>query len=245
MDSSSSGPATAREQNPAARAAVSRNFGIQLLVTIALLFVLTPLLDELQRGDLIGAALLTLVMLTALLAVGGQRRTLTVALLLVGPALAAKWIHHFWPERISQVIALTASMAFFGFVIVHLLRFVLRTPRADANVLCAGLSGYLLLGLLWMPAYVLVSLLDPGAFAMTAVRDPGAAMSGFDAFYFSFITLCTVGYGDVVPVSRAARMLAVTESITGLFYVAVFISRLVAMHSARRSTGDGDAPSAS
>ena len=56
-------------------------------------------------------------------------------------------------------------------------------------------------------------------------------LGGFNAFYFSFMTLCTVGYGDITPVSRPARMLAVTEAVVGLFYVAVLISRLVAVYS--------------
>lgn len=57
-------------------------------------------------------------------------------------------------------------------------------------------------------------------------------LDGFNAFYFSFTTLCTVGYGDITPVSRGAKMMAVLEAITGLFYVAVLISRLVSIHSA-------------
>jgi uncharacterized membrane protein len=64
------------------------------------------------------------------------------------------------------------------------------------------------------------------------LRSSQPKMDGFNAFYFSFITLCTVGYGDVTPVSKGARMLAVVEAITGLFYVAVLISRLVAVYSA-------------
>jgi voltage-gated potassium channel len=110
----------------------------------------------------------------------------------------------------------------------------------DVNVLCAGLSGYLLLGLLWMPAYLLIASVDPGSFALKAPSGTDAQMDGFHAFYFSFITLCTVGYGDVTPVSRMARMLAVTEAITGIFYVAVLISRLVAVYSTtQRHDGGG------
>ena len=60
-------------------------------------------------------------------------------------------------------------------------------------------------------------------------------MDGFTALYFSFITLSTVGYGDIAPVSKAARMLAPMESVVGLFYVAVLISRLVAIYSTPRS----------
>ena len=55
-------------------------------------------------------------------------------------------------------------------------------------------------------------------------------MDGFNAFYFSFITLSTVGYGDITPVSRIARWLAAMEAMTGLLYVAVLIARLVALY---------------
>jgi hypothetical protein len=57
-------------------------------------------------------------------------------------------------------------------------------------------------------------------------------MQGFNAFYFSFVTLSTVGYGDITPVSKVARMLAALEAMTGLLYVAVLIARLVSLYSA-------------
>ncbi len=178
-------------------------------------------------GDLVEAVLLTAVMVSAVLALGGRRRSLAVALLLLPPALGGKWLNHFCPGRVSSLVYLIATMLFFGFVVAYLVRFVLCAPRVDANVLCAGLSGYLLLGLSWMPAYVLLTRLNPGAFNVPS----GAVMDRFSAFYFSFMTLCTVGYGDLTPVSKVARMLAVLEAIAGLFYVAVLISRLVAIYS--------------
>ena len=58
-------------------------------------------------------------------------------------------------------------------------------------------------------------------------------MDGFTATYFSFATLTTIGYGDIIPASKAARMLAVLEAMTGIFYIAVVISRLVALYSSR------------
>jgi len=177
--------------------------------------------------------------------VGGRRRSLMVALLLVAPALGGKWAYHFWPSKLCSLVYLFAAMAFFVFVVVYLIRFILRAPRVDANVLCAGLSGYLLLGTLWMPLYVLVARLNPAAFNLPAGPGGAATMDGFNAFYFSFMTLCTVGYGDITPVSKGARMLAVLEAIAGLFYVAVLISRLVAVYStAQPPAGTDDDSSA-
>ena len=204
---------------------------VSLLITIILLMIATPFLEDLPRGDLIEAISLTLVMVSAVVAVGGHRRTLVIAIILVVPAVVGKWLNNVRPDLVSPVFFLAFSMVYFVFVVVQLLRFILRAPRVDNNVLCAGLSGYLMLGLLWVPAYLMVARTNPAAFVMTAGSDAGAPMDGFHSFYFSFITLCTVGYGDVTPVSKVARMLAVTEAIAGLFYVTVFISRLVAVYS--------------
>ena len=118
---------------------------------------------------------------------------------------------------------------------MNLLRFVLRASSVDSEVLCASISAYLTLGLIWTMAYWLVEQLTPGAFAFNTATGTKETMEGFNAFYFSFITLSTVGYGDITPVSKVARMLAATEAMTGLLYVAVLIARLVALYSAPKS----------
>ena len=84
-----------------------------------------------------------------------------------------------------------------------------------------------MLGLIWTMAYWLVDQLTPGAFAFNATTGTKESMEGFNAFYFSFVTLSTVGYGDITPVSKVARVLAAMEAMTGLLYVAVLIARLV------------------
>jgi hypothetical protein len=211
---------------------------IWLLALLAALFLSTPFIEGLPGGDLIETVLMTGVMLAAVLAVGGRRRSLAIALVLVSPALGGKWANHFWPSRFSSVLYLFTAIIFLGFVVVNLIRFILSARRVDTNVLCAGLSGYLLLGLLWVPAYVMVAQLNPGAFNLSA--GPKETLGGFNAFYFSFMTLCTVGYGDITPISKGARMLAIIEAIAGLFYVTVLISRLVAIYSASPPPQDTD-----
>src|SRR3954463_12683418 len=101
-------------------------------------------------------------------------------------------------------------IALIGFVVLNLLQFVLRVSAVDVEVLCASISAYLMLGLIWTIAYWLVDELIPGAFVFNTSTVTKERMEGFNAFYFSFVTPTTVGYGDIIPVSKVARMLAAT-----------------------------------
>jgi hypothetical protein len=206
---------------------------VKLLLALVLLFAVTPFIENLANGDMVESALFSLVMIAALLVAGRDSRILLVAALLFVPAIAGKWLNHFFPTHVPIHYFLVFGVAFIGFVVALLLRFILRTKRVDAEVLCAGIVVYLMLGLLWSLAYMLLDQLAPGSFAF-ALAD--SRMDGFNAFYFSFGTLSTVGFGDITPISRVARTLAVMEAVTGTFYLAILISRLVAMYSPTAQT---------
>jgi hypothetical protein len=208
---------------------------VQLLIALALFIFFAPFVEEIRGGDLIVSVLLSLVLISAVFAVASRRHTLIIALLLAIPALVGRWINYFQPELVPPAVFLTAGLALIAFVVANLLRFVLRAPSVNADVLCASISAYLMLGLLWTMAYWLVDQLTPGAFSFNTTSETKETMAGFNAFYFSFITLSTVGYGDITPVSKVARMLAATEAITGLLYVAVLIARLVGLYSTPKS----------
>jgi hypothetical protein len=218
-------------------ASLTRYSAVKLLIMLGLLFVVTPFVEDLPRGDLVEAILLTLVMISSVLAVGGRRRTLLIALLLLFPAIIGKWVNHLRPDLLPAACFLIPSVIFFGFILAQLLLFIVRSPQVDANVLCAGVAGFLMLGILWVPIYLAVERAHPGSFNV-ADRE---TLEGFNAFYFSFVTLCTVGYGDVTPVTKMARMAAVTEAIMGLFYMAMLISRLVSLYASPRNTEPGPA----
>jgi hypothetical protein len=204
---------------------------VRLLVALILLFAVTPFVEELPNGDLVESFLVTLVMIASLVAVNRDPRVLLTAALLFVPAIASKWLNHIFPNHISSLYFPAFGIAFFGFTICQILRFILRTERVDVGVLSAGIVVYLMLGLLWSLIYLLLAQLTPGSFSFAAADSSASRMDGFNAFYFSFGTLTTVGFGDITPVSKLARTLAVMEAVTGTFYLAILISRLVGMYS--------------
>lgn len=207
----------------------------QFLVALILMLVLAPFVDDLKNGAAIDGALITMVLISGVLAVGRSHRTLVVAAVLVLPPVVCKWVGLLQPGLLPLSSHSISALIFICFVEFELLHFIFRAPRVNSEVLCAGISGYLLLGMLWTVAYALVSRLVPGSFAFNTGTTTTGPLQSFDAYYFSFITLSTVGYGDITPASHVARTLTMMEAMTGTLYLTVLISRLVALYSAQGS----------
>ncbi len=213
------------------RIGVWRFSAVELLCSLVLFIVMIPFVEDIPNGAFLEPSLLTLVLGAGLMAVGGRRRVLMVGLFLLLPSVIFRWIHHVSPDLVSPAVFLGFGLVFIGFVVANILSFILRAGRVDTEVICAGVSVYLLIGLLWSMAYKLLGTVSPDAFAFTNVPNADQEMTSFNAFYFSFSTLSSVGYGDITPASKVARMLAVMEAVTGILYVAVLISRLVSLYS--------------
>jgi MFS family permease len=222
------------------RAGLLRHSVAWFLGALVLMFVAAPFVEKLPNGKWIDPVLLTVVLVAAVLAVGGRRRTLLLASILVAPVAVARWLHHFSLSDGTYSFFVAAFLVFIAFVVFQFLRFILRSPRVNSEVLCAAVATYLLLGLLWVSAYALVARLIPGSFSGIAVGSQ--PLHGFDALYFSLITLTTVGYGDIAPVSGPARMLAMLEAVTGTMYMAVLVARLVSGFSFTPPTAEESRP---
>jgi hypothetical protein len=207
---------------------------VGLLIALSLLFIGAPVVEDLKDGALILSILFSLVLIAGVLAVADRKHVLVVTILLAIPAVGGRWLNHFWPDLVPPRVFLIAGLLLIAFVVANLLRFILRAPSVNTEVLCASISAYLMLGLAWAMAYWLVDRLTPGgAFSFNTTAGP-RSIEGLNGLYFSFVTLSTLGYGDITPVSNVARWLAVLEAMTGLLYVAVLIARLVSLYSAPR-----------
>lgn len=209
-------------------------FGLSLrtfLVMLILLIVIFPFVELMPHGIPILSVLLTLVLLSALLVIGRRRRTLVWGILLATPALVGKWANYWFPERVPPEIFLVCAALFCGYVVLNLLNYILHASRITLDILCASIANYMMLGLLWSFMYQLAAQALPDSFFFTLGSASRHVPTGFEAFYFSFATLMTVGYGDIIPATNLSRMLAITESISGVFYVTILVARLVAIYS--------------
>jgi voltage-gated potassium channel len=221
-------------ENHCSRMSISlRRFSsIELLPVLIALFITLPFVETIRAGTMIESILISLVLISAIFAIAANKWVLAIAILLAFPALLGRWIHQFRPDLMPPEVFLIGGILFVLFVIINLLRFALAAKSVSTEVLCASISAYLLLGLLWTFGYWLVAELVPNAFSFSG---PDTSLKGFNGLYFSFITISTVGYGDITPVARVARLLAAMEAVTGLLYVAVLIARLVSLDTISKS----------
>jgi len=211
---------------------INRFSATQFLVALVMLIFATPFIDQPPYGEQIEAVVMTVVLLSGALAVGGRRRILILSLSLSVTAVILKWVQHFQPQIVPGFLVPAVSLLFMGLLIYELTRFIMRAPQVDREVVCASISTYISMGLAWTFAYVLVSRLHPESFAKFG--QPLASLDAYDAFYFSYTTLLTIGYGDFTPLTRVAKMLVILEGMTGMLYVVTLISRLVSIYSASR-----------
>src|SRR5208337_2505158 len=143
-------------------------------------------------------------------------------------------------ELVFSYMAVTNHSAFFAFAasalfsvffcvtLVSVLKYVMRGRKVTRDKIFGAICVYLLIGFSWALFYRMVSLLNPAAFSGSRTTDMG--INHFDFVYYSFETLCTLGLGDIHPVSSFARALTIVQALTGVLYVAVLISRLVSMY---------------
>lgn len=137
------------------------------------------------------------------------------------------------PSLSTASLALSTFIALF--VAAHAVRFALRAQAVDREHVLAALSAYMLAGLFFGVLYWAMESAWPGSFAGAAGNGSAGRLHLSSSIYFSFVTIATLGYGDIVPHSEAARGLAVAEAVGGQLYLAVLIARLVSGYVQRRN----------
>jgi len=196
-----------------------------LLITLVVLIAVSPLIE----GVLVLNVMLTAVLFAALYVVSEHSRQQVVAVLLGVPWFIALWLYQLgYAPAVLTVVSPALGALFLSHVTQVLLRHVIRADRVDVEMIYGAIAGYLLLGLIWALLYAVIEALQPGSFALTATTEDTRPWD--DLLYYSFVTLTTLGYGDVLPLSVQVRSLAILEAVTGVFYVAVLVARLVSLH---------------
>jgi voltage-gated potassium channel len=209
-----------------------------LLLTLVTTIVVQPLAHGFLAGVMISNVLRSLFVVTVFFIVFERRHVRLVALLIGLPVLASYWAHYTLPESFEPALAVIHYpflVAFLGFAVAVILRRIFERKVVGGDGVLGAICGYLLAGIAWGSLYLLVESLVPGAFNVhpAIAGQLGGWYSRQSLFdYYSLMTLTTLGYGEITPITPPATSLTWMEAMFGQFYIAVIVAQLVGLRLA-------------
>lgn len=205
-----------------------------LLLTLIVFLLGVPIADDL---DMSGRPLTRAFAFSALLAIGvislkGSGRPFALAMAFVIAGVIANIATTLTPSLWPIYASLISIMGFLLTAIFFTFKQVATDTEITINRIMGAIAVYLLLGVLWAVAYTLVELIWPGS--INGFEVGGGAQWNSEWLYFSFVTMTTLGYGDIAPVSAIARVLAYMQAVFGQFYIAILVAGLVGAYISQR-----------
>ncbi len=212
-----------------------------LLVSIMSLLVISPFLGTGRVQNNVIAVLFLVILIGGIYAISGSRRFLIIAWTLMGLSQVANLVYLFHQGPVLLLFRISLFFLFFGLIGKTILANILRPGTMTADRIFGAICVYLLMGLGWAMAYSTLESFWPGSFRIgeeITMLGPGNEGHQFSVFvYYSFVTISTLGYGDITPVTPPARAFSFLEAVTGQLYLAVLIAGLVGIHISHRFRG--------
>lgn len=211
-----------------------KNSLIILLICLLVVLLIYPFFNSFDNLNFVLKISLSLVLIAAVNATTHKRSQLLVAAVLAILAIGTSWAELFDSTIIWLTFNLAFTILFIGYVIwVHLLK-IMTTRDVSLNLLFGALSTYILMGFLMSFVYMLINIYLPNSFSPTLIQPTHLRfildLHFFKFVYFSFVTLTTLGYGDIHPIAQQAQAFAYFEAIAGQFYLTILVARLVGLH---------------
>ena len=193
-------------------------------ISLILMIVIPSIAPLSQAGHVVLEVTYGFVILIAAIFTSCNFREL-VLFLILGSLAYILFLGHS-DEHFIRLVRAGVTTSFFGLVFWNLVRFILRTKEVDANVVLACVSGYLVLGIVAAPLFFIIEDAFSGSFQ---IED---SSNFYNFLYFSYITLTTVGYGDILPISSLAKSIAVLLSLLGQLYLTIIVALIIGKYLA-------------
>ena len=212
-------------------------FAVLFVLLFCVLLIPPYFEDSLWMAE-VWHGLFTLVLLWALYTVVGSRRVLILASIVLIPTIASTWLAG--PEQVRQMAYLDnfTNIVYFGLICIFLARYIFTTRRVTQEVIFAAMCFYMILAVLWAAIYTNLELFYGDAFMFQGQLAEQVGVDLDNLFqhmiYYSFVTLSTLGYGDIVPVHRVAQNWATMEAMIGQFFIAIVMARLVSIYTVQK-----------
>jgi hypothetical protein len=202
---------------------VKEDFKYPLFLTALLGFLFLPSLVRQSISDFLGDILFVLFIMSSLFLISADSKIIKAFTLAIGIiGIGAEIIHYFF-RPLSENFQILFMLLFFIYFIAlfsELIGQIFRSELISLNVVLGAFTGYIMIGIIGYFIFRIIFLLNPESFAINE-------NSGRELIYFTFITLTTIGYGDISPISEAARNLAIILGLVGQFYNTVIIANII------------------
>jgi len=199
-----------------------------LLIALVSLILVHPFVQAKWLSNLTLDIGLSMITLAGINAVADRRFAWIISAGIALPALAGRWIIHSLPQSKAVVVAtLFCFSLFLLFNASCILAEVLQQRRVTANTIYGAVSVYIIIGVMFAGVFMAMETLQPGSFNLRTSDGNSVNAAQGQLTAFSFVTLTTVGYGDITPASAEARAICNVEAILGQMYLAVLVARLV------------------
>ncbi len=198
-----------------------------LLISILCLLVLAPIFKGFVGIRILMDIFFTSILISAVYAVSKKKYILLVAALLALPMLVSIWSDKFVKVPSLILVGDCFGIFFMAFMVIVILSFIFREQEVTGNVIYGAIVVYLLIAIMWAFVFSVMESINPGSFAI----GEGQIEVGRPLFiYYSFVTITTLGYGDITPITALANSFSFLEAVIGQIYLVVLVARLVGIH---------------
>ena len=213
-----------------------------LLIALICNILFAPLIADLDLGPSTGSISIeiafTFLLIILVFVVGHNKNLILLYTTIAFSALIFSWINILNPSAFLSILSHLFSFTALTLAITLVIKESLLSEEVTMDTIAGSLCAYLLLGFAFASIYALIDIVAPSSFISSIPGKEGLidlASSDLDRIYFSFVTLLTVGYGDIVPASPPAKLTSIIEGFIGQVYLVVLIARLVGMHVSQKT----------
>ncbi len=206
-----------------------------LLFCFFIYLMIGPFIESLPAAHIILDIILSATLILAVYAIHKKARLINGAIFLLVVTLSLMWIGSLGLIDLSDKVSRFLLCLYLIFLVYSFSKYIFSVKLVNSNLISAVLCLYLILGLLWGTMYSILEFMIPGSFKGDILAEGSTISNQLHYFYyFSYVTLTTLGYGDILPQTRQAAALCQTEAILGQFFTAVFVARLVGIQVAQQ-----------
>lgn len=199
---------------------------LSLLIILLLFIAVSPFFEGFTGIKMLFDIFISTIFIYSIYILAEKKYQVLIGILLAIPMIVSIWSVYFVQFRSIIVIGRLCGILFMALLIINILSHIFKRKEVDIDVIAGAASVYLLMAIMWAFIYGLIEKIHPGSFAVSGTLQASSKLF----LYYSFVTITTLGYGDITPLTEIANSASILEAVVGQLYLVIQVARLVGMH---------------